>query len=103
MEEYRYSEHNNGRTRLIETFYDEDGRVTRVVCEGVYELEYEYDEYGNCVMITETKDNGQVYYTEYVYTPVEISPEQAEENKLFYLPELIEDKAESLLRSIATW
>ena len=103
LEECRYSEYNNGRTRLIETFYDEDGRVTRVVCEGVYELEYAYDEYGNCVMITETKDNGQVYYTEYVYTPVEISPEQAEENKLFYLPELIEDKAESLLRSIASW
>ena len=97
LEECRFDETCDGRNCLLEVFYDENGRVTRVVNEGLYQLDYAYDEHGNCVMITETMTGGDVYYLEYEYTPVEISEEQAEENKLFYQPEQIEDQAKNML------
>ncbi|MBR6018893.1 MAG: hypothetical protein IK055_01585 [Lachnospiraceae bacterium] len=99
VEAHEYGEDYESIT-LYEVFCDKEGRFERVVYKDAFELVYSYDEHGNCVRITGTGVDGEVWSTEYVYTPVEISPEQAEENKLFYDPVSLPDYGGDVMRTI---
>ena len=90
---------------VYEAEYDEQGRIMKsVIRYESWETEskevlsteraYTYDEYGNCISIVVTEENGETWREQFTYVPKVITEEQAKENEQYYDPTAIEDYGE---------
>lgn len=107
LQVYQYNSRIDSEGVIYEAEYDEQGRIMKSVVRYESwdwetdskeilstERAYTYDEYGNCISIMVTEENGETWREQFTYVPKVITEEQAKENEQYYDPTAIEDYGE---------